>query len=429
MVTGVLFGSMFLLMLMDVPIVFAMGLAAAAGLLMLPHVGLEVVAQRMFFGLDSFVILAVPLFLFLGELMESAKITDRLAELAEAVVGHLPGGMGHAAIVTNMIMAGISGSGTADAAATATVLVPAMTKTGYPTAFAAALVGAAATIGPVIPPSIIMVIYASIANVSVGRLFLGGIIPGLLMGGWLMGLTALFARRMKLPRGPYVGLMGMARATRRAALVLVTPFIVVAGIVGGVFTPTELAAIAGVYALLLGLVVYRTVRPSGLPEIVRRTAWTTGKVMFVLSTASILSWVLARADVPAQLARMPFLSDTEHPWVLLLSLNVLLLTFGAVIEAIPALVIITPMILPLAIKAGIDPVHLGVVMTVNLSIGLIIPPVGSIVFVMCGLSRVNIMEFTREVAPFIVALIVPLLLATYIPPLVLFIPTALMGPG
>ncbi len=429
MVMGVLFGSMFLLMAMDVPIAFAMGLAAAAALLMLPRVGLEVIAQRMFFGLDLFVILAVPLFLFLGELMEAAKITDRLAQLAEAVVGHLRGGMGHAAIVTNMIMAGISGSGTADAAATATVLVPAMTKNGYPTAFSAALVGAAATIGPVIPPSIIMVIYGSIANVSVGRLFLGGIIPGLLMGGWLMILTALFARRMNLPRGRYVGIIGMAKATRRAALVLVTPVIVVAGIVGGVFTPTESAAIASVYALLLALAVYRTVRPGALPEIVRRTAWTTGKVMFVLSTASILSWVLARADVPAQLARMPFLSDTAHPWVLLLSLNVLLLTFGALIEAIPALVIITPMILPLAIKAGIDPVHLGVVMTVNMSIGLIMPPVGSIVFVMCGLSRVPIVAFAREVAPFIVALIVPLLLATYIPQLVLFIPNALMGPG
>jgi len=424
----VLFGTMLCLFLIGVPIAFAMGLAASSALLVLPRAGFEVIVQRMFFGLDSFVVLSVPLFLLLGELMERARITDRLVTFANALVGRLRGGLGHVSIVTNMVMAGISGSGSADAAATGAILVPAMRQAGYPVPFSAALVGAAATIGPIIPPSIVMVIYASITGVSVGRLFLGGILPGLVMGLSLMVINASLARRRNFPRGAKVGFTGLVTATRRALLVMVTPLIVIAGIVGGVFTPTESAAIACFYALLLGVVVYRTIPLGALPEVFLRTAWTTGKVMLVFAAASIFSWILARGNVPAELARLPFLSDAENPALMLLTLNLLLLGLGALMDAIAIIVIITPMFLPLALAAGIDPVHLGVIMAVNISIGLVTPPVGSILFVLCGLTGTTVPQLTREIWIFVLALLLPLLLVTYNPALVLFLPNLLMGP-
>ena len=428
MLSLVLFGTMLCLFLIGVPIAFAMGLAASSALLVLPRAGFEVIVQRMFFGLDSFVVLSVPLFLLLGELMERARITDRLVTFANALVGRLRGGLGHVSIVTNMVMAGISGSGSADAAATGAILVPAMRQAGYPVPFSAALVGAAATIGPIIPPSIVMVIYASITGVSVGRLFLGGILPGLVMGLSLMVINASLARRRNFPRGAKVGFTGLVTATRRALLVMVTPLIVIAGIVGGVFTPTESAAIACFYALLLGVVVYRTIPLGALPEVFLRTAWTTGKVMLVFAAASIFSWILARGNVPAELARLPFLSDAENPALMLLTLNLLLLGLGALMDAIAIIVIITPMFLPLALAAGIDPVHLGVIMAVNISIGLVTPPVGSILFVLCGLTGTTVPQLTREIWIFVLALLLPLLLVTYNPALVLFLPNLLMGP-
>lgn len=427
MLSIVLFGTMLVLFALNVPIPFSLGLAAAAALLTMPNVSLEVVVQRMFYGLNSFIILCAPLFLLLGELMEAAKITDRLVEFAQALVGRFRGGLGHVAVVTNMIMAGISGSGTADAAATGVVLVPTMIKSGLSVPFSAALVGASATIGPIIPPSIIMVIYASIANVSVGRLFLGGVVPGVLMGLFLMAMTAVAARRLDLKRGEAVTARQLARATARASLVLLTPLIVIVGIVGGVFTATESAGIACVYALVLGLGIYRTVTLKDLPGICSRAVLTTGKVMFVVATASVFSWILARGGVPAQLARLPVFSDASKPWLILLVLNVLLLILGCLMESIAILLVITPIIVPIAQGAGIDPIHLGVVMSLNLSIGLITPPFGTVMFVLCGISRCSIPAFSREVVPFIGALILVLMLMTYIPELVLFLPNLLMG--
>lgn len=429
MLTLVLFGVMLTLFALNVPIPFSLGLAAAAALLSLPGVTLEVIVQRMFFGLDSFVILSVPLFLLLGELMEASRITDRLVDFAQVLVGRLRGGLGHVSVVTNMLMAGISGSGTADAAATGVVLIPAMTKAGYGGPFSAALVGAAATIGPIIPPSIIMIIYASISTVSVARLFIGGAVPGLIMGASLMVVTALIARRRRIPSGEWANLREVLRATLRASLVLVMPLIIVGGILGGVFTTTESAGIGCLYALLLSVLVYRTVPLKDLPPIFRRAALSTGKVMFVLATASAFSWILARGGVPAQLTRLPFFGDAARPWLILLALNVLLLILGCLMEAIAILLIVTPMILPIAARAGIDLVHLGVVMSFNLTIGLITPPFGSIMFVVCGIGRCTIAEFAREALPFIAILILALGLITYVPGLVLVLPNLVMGPG
>ena len=427
MVTVVLFGVMLTLFALSVPIPASLGLAAIAAIQELGRVNAEVVIQRMFFGLDSFLILAVPLFIVLGDLMVAAKITDRLVIFAQALVGRLPGGLGHVSILANMLISGISGSGTADAAATGVVLIPAMDKAKYGKALAAAIIGAAATAGPIIPPSIIMIIYGSIAGQSVARLFIGGIMPGIIMGAAMMGVVAWIARKRGIGAGEATSLRGVAVATRRALIVLAMPILVVGGILVGAFTATESAAIAVAYALVLGLFVLRTVRFGDLPAIFKASALTTGQVMFVLATASGFSWILARAGAPQQLAQLPFFDSTAAPWVILLALNVLLLILGCVMESIAILLIIVPMILPIALKAGIDPVHLGVVMSFNLSIGLITPPFGSIMFVMCGISKVSIHDFSREALPFMGILICTLLLITYVPETVLWLPDLVMG--
>jgi tripartite ATP-independent transporter DctM subunit len=429
MLSMVLFGTMLVLFALNVPIAIALGIAATLALLTLPGVGVEVLVQRMFYGLDSFLILSVPLFLLLGEVMQSARITDRLVEFAQALVGRVRGGLGHVSIITNMLMAGISGSGTADAAATGVVLMPVMSKAGYRPSFAAALVGSAATIGPIIPPSIIMIMYASIAGVSIARIFIAGLVPGILMGLCLMAMTAAIATRRGIPRGEPTSLAKIVRATRRASLVLVLPLIVVGGIVGGVFTATESASVGCLYALALGLLVYRSLPARELPEVLCKTALSTGRVMFILATASVFSWILARGGVPDQFAALPFFADASKPWLILLTLNILLFVLGTVMEAIAILLITVPMILPIATAAGIDPIHLGVVMSFNLTIGLITPPMGSIMFVLCGIGQVSVPEFAREAWPFIVVLVAFLLLITYVPEIVLFLPDLLLGPA
>jgi C4-dicarboxylate transporter DctM subunit len=424
-----LFGSMLLLFLLNVPIAFSVGLAAAAALLTMPNVSLEVIVQRMFYGLNSFLILSVPLFLLFGDLMESAKITDRLVTFTLSLIGRLRGGLGHVTVATECVLSGVTGSGAGDAAALGSILVPAMVNAGYGTPYAAAIVGAASVLGPIIPPSIIMVVYAAIANVSVGRIFLGGVGPGVLTAGLLMLLTAIVARQRNIPSGQRSNLREVLQATRRASLVLMAPFIVIAGIVGGLFTATESAGIACVYALILGLFVYKSLSLRELPAVFTRTLLITGRVMFVLATASVFSWILARGNVPAQFAQLPFFRDPSKPWLILLALNVLLLILGCLMDSLAILLIITPMILPITTAAGIDPVHLGVVMTVNLSIGLITPPFGSAMFVLIGISRCSMMEFAREAWPYILILVVALITMTYLPSIVLFVPNLLMGPS
>jgi tripartite ATP-independent transporter DctM subunit len=383
----------------------------------------------MFYGLNSFLILSVPLFLLFGDLMESAKITDRLVTFTLSLIGRLRGGLGHVTVATECVLSGVTGSGAGDAAALGSILVPSMVNAGYGTPYAAAIVGAASVLGPIIPPSIIMVVYAAIANVSVGRIFLGGVGPGVLTAGLLMVLTSIVARQRNIPSGRRSNLREVLQATWRASLVLLAPFIVIAGIVGGLFTATESAGIACVYALVLGLFVYKTLSLSELPVVFTRTLLITGRVMFVLATASVFSWILARGNVPAQFAQLPFFRDPSKPWLILLALNVLLLILGCLMDSLAILLIITPMILPITAAAGIDPVHLGVVMTVNLSIGLITPPFGSAMFVLIGISRCSMVEFAREAWPYIFILVVALIAMTYIPSIVLFLPNLVMGPS
>ena len=426
MMVLVLVGVLLLLLALEFPVAIAMTGASVAYLLLRGDIPLVVVAQRVTVGVDSFVLLAIPFFFLAGELMNRGGITQRLVDLAQALVGGVRGGLGHVTVVTNMIMAGMSGSAVADAAGTGAVLNPAMEQAGYPKTFSAALVGAASTIGPVIPPSIPFVIYGGITGVSVGRLFLGGVVPGVLMGVFLMGAVYMVAKRRGYRAEGWLTLSEALHSTWRAIPVMLFPVIILGGIFSGIVTPTEAAVVAVVYAVLLSTLFYRELSLDNLFSILAAVAGNTAKITFIIASAGLYGWLLAREGVPQQLTEL-FLSISREPWVILLMVNVLLLILGCLMETTALLVILTPVLMDLITRVGIDPVHFGVVLTLNLMIGLLTPPVGMTLYVMVSLTGISVTDFTRECGIFMVALVVVLGLITYVPKLVIFLPQLVMG--
>jgi tripartite ATP-independent transporter DctM subunit len=417
---------MLLLFAIGVPIAFAIGMVsigyvAALGLNML------IVPQRLVGMVDNFTILAAPLFILAGELMNAGGITDRLIRLSRTMVGHLTGGLCHVGIVTNMIMAGISGSATADAGATGQVLVPAMIKRGYPRGFSAALIGSAATIGPIIPPSIPMVLLGAIGEVSVARLFLGGVIPGLIMGLYLMIVAYFISKQRHYPREQRASFGEFRAALIDATPALVLPVVIIGGIVFGIFTPTEAAAVAVVWALVVGMLIYRELKWRQLPAVLLSSVKTMGVVLFILAMAGMLGWIMAREQLSVILTKG--LLGLGSPWMVLLAVNVTLLILGCFIDALALLLLFTPTLIPMAPHLGLDPVHLGVVVVLNLMIGTITPPFGMVMYVMLAISKTSMAQFAREMLPFGLALIAVLMLITYVPELVLWIPNAIMGPS
>jgi C4-dicarboxylate transporter DctM subunit len=417
---------MLLLFAIGVPIAFAIGMVsigyvAALGLNML------IVPQRLVGMVDNFTILAAPLFILAGELMNAGGITDRLIRLSRTMVGHLTGGLCHVGIVTNMIMAGISGSATADAGATGQVLVPAMIKRGYPRGFSAALIGSAATIGPIIPPSIPMVLLGAIGEVSVARLFLGGVIPGLIMGLYLMIVAYFISKQRHYPREQRASFGEFRAALIDATPALVLPVVIIGGIVFGIFTPTEAAAVAVVWALVVGMLIYRELKWRQLPAVLLSSVKTMGVVLFILAMAGMLGWIMAREQLSVILTKG--LLGLGSPWMVLLAVNVTLLILGCFIDALALLLLFTPTLIPMAPHLGLDPVHLGVVVVLNLMIGTTTPPFGMVMYVMLAISKTSMAQFAREMLPFGLALIAVLMLITYVPELVLWIPNAIMGPS
>ena len=428
MMVLVLVGVLLLLIALEFPVAFAMTGASAVYLLLRGDIPLVVVAQRVTVGVDSFVLLAIPFFFLAGELMNQGGITRRLVDLAQSLVGGIRGGLGHVTVVTNMIMAGMSGSSVADAAGTGAVLIPAMERAGYPKIFSAALVGAASTIGPVIPPSIPFVVYGGITGVSVGRLFLGGVVPGVLMGFFLMGAVYVVAQRRGYRAEGWLTLSEALRNIWRAIPVMLFPVIILGGIFSGVVTPTEAAVVAVVYAVFLSVLFYRELRLGGLVKVLTIVAGNTAKITFIIASASLYGWLLAREGVP-QLFTNFFLSISQEPWVILLMVNILLLILGCLMETTAILVIMTPVLMDLITKVGIDPVHFGVVLTLNLMIGLLTPPVGMVLYAVSSVAKIPLWELAAELKWYIVALIVALGIITYIPSLVTWVPNLIMGPG
>lgn len=409
-----------------VPIVFALAAAPVAAFLLADRPQfLTLLPQKLILGINQFPLLAIPLFILAGEIMNHGGITARLVRLANALVGHFRGGLAQVNVVSSMFFAGLSGSAVADTSALGSMLIPAMEREGYTRRFAAAVTAASSVIGPIIPPSIIMVIYAYVMQVSVAALFLAGFVPGILTGIGLMICTNLIARRRHYPKREARAPVGeLFAAARGAFLPLLTPVIILGGILGGVFTPTEAAGAAVAYALILSLLVLRTLDPRALPQILLRTGVASSTILLAVGTAAIFGWAATLSGLPNRLAETVF-GITSEPLLLLLLINVLLLVVGMFLDAGPAILILGPILAPTMLQLGVDPLHFAIIMCVNLTIGLATPPVGLILFVASSISGEKMEQITRELLPYFLVHVSIILLVTYIPALSLTLPRLL----
>lgn len=407
------------------PLFVLLGLAGWAFVLLAGFPGI-VVPQRIAMAANSFPLLAAPFFVLMGNVMNASGITTRIFAFARAMTGWLRGGLCHANITASVIFAGMSGSAVADAGGLGVVEIKAMREAGYDPETAAALTAASATIGPIIPPSLPMVIYAVAAEASVGGLFLGAVVPGLLMAGALMLLVALTARRKGLPREPFPGVRVLLRAALEALWALLAPVLLLAGMLGGMFTPTEAAAVAAAYAILVGLFVYRELRLRDLPRLLLDTLETTGVVMALVMTAGLFAWCLSVSRLPQTLSAS-LVAGIGDPLFFLLLLNLVLLVVGCFMEAIAAILLLVPIFVPPALALGIDPIQLGVIFVLNLMIGTITPPVGVVLFVTANVARLPFEAVARAVLPYLAPLLLVLLAITLWPPLTTWLPGLLLG--
>jgi len=418
--------TFFLLLLIGMPVGYVLGIAGVIGLAQLGGERFLAMAPARFFGgLDLFPFLAMPFFILAGEIMNRSGITERLVGLANALVGWLRGGMAHSNMVASVFFAGITGAATADAAAFGNTLVPAMVRSGYSRPFACAVTAAGSIIGPTIPPSTLMVIYGSIMGVSIAGLFAAGILPGLLICGLCMLVIAVLARPLNLPKAekrPSVG--SVLRAVRESAVALVLPVIVLGGILGGVTTPTEAAAIAVLYALVVGGLVYRALTIEDLIEMLIRTARITGVIFLIIASASILGWWMTFEQIP-QLVAKGILAVSDDPNVIIGLVILLLLVIGLFMDINATLIILAPVLAPLTLSIGMDPVHAGVLIVLALNISLMTPPVGACLFVLASVTGERIEAIAKALWPFLLAEVSVLLIIAYWADLTLFIPRLL----
>jgi tripartite ATP-independent transporter DctM subunit len=408
------------LMLCGVPICYSLFIATSSYLLFTGDVLLGI-PQRMMAAPNSFPILAIPFFILAGQIMNSAGITDRIYSFGKAILGHVRGSLGHVNVLASIIFAGMSGSGAADVAGLGTIELEAQRKAGFDDDFNVGVTLSSAVIGPIIPPSIPMVMYGSLASTSVGALFLGGVVPGLLMGSSLFFMVYLFARKRNYPIYRKSTFKEKIGATRKAFWALLTPLIILGGIAFGVVTPTEAAIVTVVYALVLGMLVYREFKFRDLIKILIDTVETTGTVVMLIAAAGLFGWTLGRAQVPQNLARL-LVSLTDSPLLILLLMNVFLLIVGCFIEGLAAIVVLVPIIMPILQSVGINSVHFGVIMVLNLTIGAITPPVGTYLYIMAKVADMSFESVVKAVLPWIVPLLAVLLLLVFFPGTVLWFP-------
>ncbi len=418
--------ALVILIVMDLPVVFAFGLTAIGGVFASGELPLSVIPQRIVVGLDSFPLLAAPLFMLAGEIMSGGAMSDRLVKFATALFGHLRGSLAMICVIATTLFSCVSGSGAADTAAVGSILIPAMIKRGYNAGFATALQASAGCLGPIIPPSIAMVIYAWVAGVSVSALFLGGVIPGLLIAAALLLVCYLHARDGgdAYAGGERATPAEMITATIGALPALGMPFIIVGGFRIGAFTATEAAAVAVFYALAIELFVYRDLRLADLPELFAVSAIRSTVVMFVVATAALLGWMVTYSGMPDQVAAL-LEGISPNKYVLMLWLNILFLVMGTFMESYAAIILLVPLLLPIVKQFGIDLVHFGVMVTVNLCIGMITPPVGITLFVATSISGASQSSVYRHLWPMLLAMIAVLFVITYVPQTVLLLPQLL----
>ncbi len=412
------FAAIFLLRL---PIAFGL-LMNAFVYMMLAGLDLGLVAESVLSNLWSrYIIIAVPLFVFTANVMNTGKVTDLLFGFADSVVGRLPGGMGHVNVLASFIFSGMTGSAVADASGLGLMEIEAMRKYGYDDGFSCAITAASSTIGPIFPPSIPMVFYAMLSGTSIGALFIGGMIPGIILGVALMAYVAVIARIRNYPRGRQCSLREFTRNTLRAIPALLTPVILLGGIYSGVVTPTEAAALAGFYALVISILVYRTLGPQSLLEVLVSTVKTTGALSIIVGAAFASAFVVGTEGIGRYFGEL-LLGMTENKYVLLLLINILFLLLGMLIDTSTIIVVFIPIVLPLVRLLGIDLVHFGVVIVLNMMIGLSTPPFGVLLFIVSGVSDTPLRSVIREMIPMIVVMLGVLLLLTYAPQIVLFLP-------
>jgi len=415
------------LVLIGFPIAFAIGLTCVSFLALQGKlVFLQMIPQKMFTSLDVFPFLAVPFFILAGNLMNYTGITRDLVTFVDKIVGHIRGGLAHVSVIASMIFAGITGAAVAEASALGSVLIPMMEDTGYDKEFAASVVASASVIGPIIPPSIIMVIYALVAgNVSIASMFVAGFLPGVLMGLLLMGVIGYYATRRHYPkRAVRSSIREIVLALRKAILPIMMPVIIMGGILSGIFTATEASAVSVVYAFVVGMFVLKTLQLKDLPRIFMESAVTTAVVQLVVAAASVLSWIVTIEKIPAQLSQY-FMARIHEPLYFNLFVVVLLLIVGCFLDPASGLIITVPILLPTAMALGINPLVFGILVTVTLNVGLITPPVGACLYVACSIAKVTLERLSRAIFLFIMAEVLTVLLLTFYPRFVLFLPNLL----
>ncbi len=420
MLVAVLFGVFAVTLVLGVPIGIALGLSSAV-YLFLADIDLSVVPQYMFAGMDSFVLLCIPGFVLAGNLMNGGGITDQIVRFGNSVVGHVRGGLGLANVVGSMIFAGISGTAVAETASIGAVMIPAMKKSGYDAPFAAALTASASTVGPIIPPSVPMIIVGTLTGLSVGKMFLAGAIPGLLLGLGMMVTVVILSRRRGYPKGAWLGFRHVLVTSKAAFWAILMTAIVLYGIVGGVFTPTEASVVAALYAFVIGLFVYKGFKISAVPKILIDSAIGSGALVLLVGLANVFGWILTSEQIPQTIAAA-MLSLTTNKYVIILMINILLLIVGTFMETIAALIILFPPLLAVALKVGIDPIHFAIFAVLNLMIGLTTPPVGVCLFVAANIAEVSMAQVSRAIVPFLICNILVLFMVAYIPGISLWLP-------
>ncbi len=417
----ILFISFFILVFINTPVAFAMGIASMLAVWLKGDLPLNMLVTRMFVAVDSFPLMAIPFFIMAGEIMNKGGITKRIVDFSRALVGYITGGLAHVNIVASMIFAGISGSATADSSALGSMLIPIMVEDGYSPEFSVVVTATSSTIGPVIPPSIMMVIYGVIANVSIASLFLGGIIPGVAVGLALMGMSYYISARRGYGAICAFSWINLWESFKKATLALMMPVIILGGVLSGIFTATEAGVIATMYAIVVSLFVYKSITLHDLPRLFIKSAMTTTICLFVIATASIFGWLLAWEGFPEMVLGF-LLGISNTPQVVQILIIVFILFLGLFVEGIPVLIIFAPIFVPVMGHFGLNLVHFGVVLVMAVLIGSVTPPVGILLYICCGIARIPVSQASKIIWPFVLMMILVLFLCVLFPPLVTFIP-------
>ena len=425
MVALILFGSFFLLLFLNIPIALSLGMSSIITLLY-EKLPLSMVPSNMYSSTSKFVLLAIPFFIFGGNIMAEGGISERLINFCRSLVGHKRSGMALVCVIVSCFFAAISGSGPATVAALGMIIIPAMVQAGYDKASGTALMSTAGAIGIIIPPSITFVIYGSITGTSVGALFASGIVPGILMGVLLVVAMMWVSRKRELHLLPKATWKERWESFKDAFWGLMMPVIILGGIYGGIFTPTEAAAVSAIYGLFVGLFIYKTITFKDVPRILADSVSQTAVVMFIVGTASLFAWILTVTGLAAQASNVLISVSSGNKYIFLLIVNIILLIAGCFIDANSACYILVPILVPVATALGINPIHLGCIMIVNMAIGMVTPPVGVNLYVGCGIAKISLKEISIAVLPFIVASIAALLLTTYVPIISMFLPNLLV---